>query len=320
LEQLLFQKLGFQYRYNKPSFFIYGILIVFIAGSMAIFPVFRSATNLSFLLNQAVILGIVSLGQTIPILLGGLDMSVGSVMSLSTTIAAVLMGGPGWTIPLVLVLILAVGASVGLINGLGVAKLKMVPIIVTLSTMIVVSGLALIILPQPGGTLPEGIHRYFLFEVSIFQGPVFYYAGLIVILYFFLRHTVAGRHIYAAGGDAQRASLTGVRVQHSIVTGYVLSGLLSSIAGVFLALRIDSGAPTVGDPFLLDSITAVLLGGTTFVGGRGGVIGTVGGTLVLAALANILVTAAVPTYWQYIVRAGVLFVAVVAYTTKRRNA
>ena len=97
-----------------------------------------------------------------------------------------------------------------------------------------------------------------------------------------------------------------------------LSGFLASVAGLFLALRIDSGAPTVGDPFLLDSITAVLLGGTTFVGGRGGLVGTVGGTLVLTVLANFLVTANVHTYWQYIVRAGVLFIAVVAYTMKRR--
>ena len=129
----------------------------------------------------------------------------------------------------------------------------------------------------------------------------------------------SGRHIYATGGDQQRASLAGVRVHRSIITGYALSGFLSAVAGLFLALRIDSGAPTVGDPFLLDSITAVLLGGTTFVGGRGGLVGTVGGTLVLTVLANLLVTANVHTYWQYIVRAGVLFIAVVAYTMKRRS-
>ena len=314
----MFTTIQFLFKHNKPLFIIYGILILFIVGSTVIFPVFRSVTNLSFLMNQAVVLGIVSLGQTIPILMSGLDMSVGSVMSLSTTIAAVLLGGPAWTWPLVLILILAAGTSVGLINGLGVAKLNMVPIIVTLSTMIIVSGLAMFVLPQPGGYIPENIYKYFLFEVGVFQGPVFYYIGIILVLYFFLHHTVRGRHIYATGGDMERASLTGVRVDHAILTGYALSGLLSSIAGIFLALRISSGAPTVGNPFLLDSITAVLLGGTTFVGGRGGIIGTVGGTLVLTVLANVLVMAEVHTYWQYIVRAGVLFVAVVAYTMKRR--
>jgi ribose transport system permease protein len=316
----MFTTIKFSFRHNKPIFIIYGILVLFIVGSTAIFPVFRSATNLSFLMNQAVVLGIVSLGQTIPILMSGLDMSVGSVVSLSTTIAAVLMGGPGWTWPLVLILILAAGTAVGLINGLGVAKLNMVPIIVTLSTMIIVSGLAMFILPQPGGYIPEDIYKYFLFEVGVFQGPVFYYIIIICALYFFLHHTVRGRHIYATGGDKERASLTGVRVDNAIITGYALSGLLSSVAGIFLSLRISSGAPTVGNPFLLDSITAVLLGGTTFVGGRGGIIGTVGGTLVLTVLANVLVMAEVHTYWQYIVRAGVLFVAVGAYTMKRRFA
>ena len=316
--QAALARAGFYYRYNRPTYIIYGILILFIAASAGIFPAFRSTANLSFLMNQAVILGIVSLGQTIPILLGGLDMSVGSVMSLSTTIAAVLMNGPGWTVPLVLLLILAAGTAIGLINGLAVAKLGMVPIIATLSTMIVVSGVAMVFLPQPGGSLPDSIHKYFLFDVGIIQGPVFYYVAIMVILYFFLQHTVAGRHIYATGGDQQRASLAGVQVHRSIITGYALSGFLSSVAGLFLALRIDSGAPTVGDPFLLDSITAVLLGGTTFVGGRGGLVGTVGGTLVLTVLANFLVTANVHTYWQYIVRAGVLFIAVVAYTMKRK--
>lgn len=312
------ERLEFAYRKNKSVVIIYGILVLFVAGSMIVFPVFRSQSNLSFLLNQAVILGIVSLGQTIPILLQGLDMSVGSVMSFSTTVAAVLMGGPGWTYPLVLVLIMAVGTAVGFVNGLGVARLGMVPIIVTLSTMIVISGVAMFVLPQPGGSLPEIIYKYFLFEIGIIQGPVFYYAAIIGVLYFFLHHTIGGRHIYATGGDKGRASLSGVRVDQAIITGYSISGFLSAVAGIFLALRINSGAPTVGSPFLLDSITAVLLGGTTFVGGRGGIVGTVGGTMVLTVLGNVLVLAEVHTYYQYIVRAVVLFIAVVAYTMKRR--
>lgn len=127
---------------NKPLFIIYGILIIMVIAGLLVFPVFRSRINLSFLMNQAVILGIVSLGQTIPILLSGLDMSVGSVMSLSTTLAVVLLRGPVWTFPLAFIAIMAAGAAVGYVNGLGVAKLNMVPIIVTLSTMIVISGVA----------------------------------------------------------------------------------------------------------------------------------------------------------------------------------
>jgi ribose transport system permease protein len=307
-----------QFMNNKPLFIVYGILILMVISSLLVFPVFRSRINISFLMNQAVILGIVSLGQTIPILLSGLDMSVGSVMSLSTTIAVTLMHGPSWTIPLAFLAIMAAGVAVGYINGLGVAKLNMVPIIVTLSTMIVISGVALFVLPKPGGFLPESVLNFFLFEVGIFQGPVFYYVAIIVIMYFYLHHTVSGRHIYATGGDKERASLTGVRVDRAIITGYIISGFLASVAGIFLALRINSGAPRVGEPFLLDSITAVLLGGTTFAGGRGGIIGTVGGTLVMTVLANVLVIAEIHTYYQYIARAVVLFVAVVAYTMKRR--
>jgi len=307
-----------QFVSNKPLFIIYGILVLMIIGSLVVFPDFRSRTNISFLLNQTVILGIVSLGQTVPILLGGLDMSVGSVMSLATTLCVVLMKGPGWTMPLAIIAVMASGIAVGLINGLGVAKLGMVPIIVTLSTMIIVSGIALFVLPQPGGQLPENVLNFFLFNLGIIQGPVFYYFVLIAIMYFFLHHTVTGRHIYATGGDKERAGLTGVHVDMAIITGYVISGFLASVAGLFLALRINSGAPKVGDPFLLDSITAVLLGGTTFVGGRGGIIGTVSGTLVLTVLANALVMAEIHTYYQYIARAVVLFVAVVAYTMKRR--
>jgi ribose/xylose/arabinose/galactoside ABC-type transport system permease subunit len=308
-----------QFMSNKPLFIIYGILVVMVIAGLLVFPVFRSRTNISFLMNQAVILGIVSLGQTLPILLSGLDMSVGSVMSLSTTLAVVLLRGPVWTYPLAFIAIMAAGSAVGYINGLGVAKLNMVPIIVTLSTMIVISGVALFVLPQPGGFLPEKVLNFFLFEIGVFQGPVFYYVAIIIIMYYYLHHTVSGRHIYATGGDKERASLTGVQVDRSIITGYILSGFLASVAGIFLTLRINSGAPRVGEPFLLDCITAVLLGGTTFVGGRGGIIGTVGGTLVMTVLANILVIAEVHTYYQYIARAVVLFVAVVAYTMKRRH-
>ena len=307
-----------QFMSNKPLFIIYGFLVIMFISGLLVFPVFRSRINISFLMNQAIILGIVSLGQTIPILLSGLDMSVGSVMSLSTTLAVVLLRGPVWTFPLAFIAIMAAGAAVGYINGLGVARLNMEPIIVTLSTMIVISGAALFVLPVPGGFLPENVLNFFLFEVGVFQGPVFFYVAIIIIMYYYLHHTVSGRHIYAAGGDKERASLTGVRVDRAIVTGYVISGLLASVAGIFLSLRINSGAPRVGEPFLLDCITAVLLGGTTFAGGRGGIIGTVGGTLVITVLANILVIAEVHTYYQYIARAVVLFVAVVAYTMKRR--
>jgi ribose transport system permease protein len=209
-------------------------------------------------------------------------------------------------------LVLGSAILVGLINGLLISKLDLEPLIATLATGSIVSGITLSIMPQPGGYVPRSVNQIWLHEVGGFVPLTFIYflvaAGL---CYWFLRYTPLGRKIYALGGDKEKAKIAGINVDKIQVTVYVGSALLAALSGLALAARIRSGDPLAGGSFTLASVAAVLIGGTTFKGGIGGVVRTVAGVLILTLLGIILNFSGVSPFYQNILSGAVVIIAVV---------
>lgn len=255
---------------------------------------FPDQYDLTTIIDTALPLAWVGLGQTIVVVTRGLDLSVGGVMSLSVALAAPRMHGTGSMILWCLV-ILAVGALAGLFNGMLVAYAKLAPILVTLATLSIFGGIALIALPQPGGHIPETLTNV-LSNPSHPYGLI--YLLLIVGIWFVFRRTTLGTAIFAAGNDEAAATANGINVARATLSAYVLSGLFASMAGLFIAAQTTSGDPQAGTPFTLTSIAAVFLGGATMFGGRGHALGTVCGALVLTLIVSVLFYANVNQFYK----------------------
>jgi ribose transport system permease protein len=245
------------------------------------FENFRTSQNLGNLVVQATPLLIVALGQTLPILTGGLDLSVGVVMSLSTAIL-VTTGSPA----LALLVALACAALVGVVNGVGVTRFRVHPIIMTLSTGTILQGIVLLVLPSPGGSVWTPIVAAANDSVMGVPIALLWVALAGWIAWTLLHRTRFGLHLYSIGGGADNAALAGVAVARTTILGYVICALFAAIAGIFLAGRISSGDPWVGASYGLDSVAAVALGGTQLSGGIGGPLGTVFGALLLSIVGN----------------------------------
>ncbi|KVQ18873.1 ABC transporter permease [Burkholderia cepacia] len=264
-------------------------------------PIFLAGANIRNLAAQAVPLLLSAVGQTLVILSGGLDLSVGSLMSLTTTMAV--LDQPLWVVTL---LIFTVAIAIGVANGVGVAYLNVHPIIATLSTMTILQGAALLIRPAPGGIVPARI-------LSAVNGNLAASAWILVTILIFslLIHRFRfGLHLFAIGGSATNALMNGVPVRRNVVLTYVLCSLLAACGGIFLAGRINAGDATVGSGFGLDSITAVAVGGTALTGGIGSLGGTVIGTALVTVIGNAMNLLNVSAFLQIVVK-GLLLLAVV---------
>lgn len=293
------------------------VLLIFVLGSM-FSPYFRSSENLSNIFAQAVPLGMVALGQTLALLTAGVDLSVGGVMSLATALAAVIIGSSGISLVAGLAAVLLMSAMFGFVNGWARTKLRLPPFIATLCTMMIAQGLALAVLPQPGGYIPTETVGFLNFESGAFRIQVVYLLLAIVIIYVFLHHRPLGRHFYAVGGSPEAARASGLRVTAIIISSQVACSVLAGIGGLMLATRIQSGGPNMGNPFLLDSIVATLIGGTTFAGGKGGILGTIAGVLILAAISNAINMYSINPFFSYIIKGTLFVAAILAYSYQRR--
>jgi len=272
---------------------------------------FYSATNLSNLAGQLAPLFLVSLGQTFVLLGAGFDLSVGAVISLSSAILTLDLAGPV-KIPLAL----AAAATVGLVNGWGCVYLRVHPIIMTLATSSIVQGVALLLLPTPGGVAPPIL-------VCMASGT---FLGLPVGLYWIVaacaaaiwavHATTYGIRLYATGQNPLAAWMSGVQAPRIRVSTYVISALMAALAGAYLTGRLASGDPNVGSALGLDSVLGAALGGTLLSGGVGGPIGTIAGVLIIGVLNNGLNLAGVSPYYQFIVKGSMLVLAVSLFRRK----
>ncbi|MBB3001199.1 MULTISPECIES: ABC transporter permease [Paraburkholderia] len=257
------------------------LLLVAVVALGASFSSFRTPQNLANLIVQATPLLVVALGQTLPILTGGLDLSVGVVMSLSTCILAT-TGSPA----LAIALTVASAALVGVVNGIGVTRFRVHPIIMTLSTGTILQGIVLLVQPSPGGSIWAPISAAVGNSVMGVPVAVLWVALAAWIAWSLLHRSRFGLHLYSVGGGADNAALAGVGVARTTIAAYVLCALFAAVAGIFLAGRISSGDPWVGASYGLDSVAAVALGGTQLSGGVGGPLGTIFGALLLGIVGN----------------------------------
>ncbi|WP_414704948.1 ABC transporter permease [Pseudomonas sp.] len=278
---------------------------------------FLTASNLSNVLRQVSIIAIIAVGMTCAILTGGIDLSVGPVMALSGTLTAGLMVA-GFPMELAMLAGLAVGALFGAGNGVFVAYARMPPIIVTLATMGIARGLALL---YTGGYPISGLPQEFAFlgrgEVLGLQVPILVMAVMYVLAYILLHKTPLGRYIYAIGGNEEAARLSGVRVSRYKLLVYTLSGLTAAVAGIVLSSRLMSGQPNAGVGFELDAIAAVVLGGTAIAGGRGAIVGTLVGAMMLGVLNNGLNLMGISPYIQNIIKGAIILLAI--YISRSRD-
>lgn len=269
-----------------------------------------SPFSINNLLNDTAALAIASAGLSFVILTGGFDMSVGGVVVLSNVLIAQ-RGGNGFSASILsLIIVILVGAVVGVVNGLLITRLNIQPIAATLATMIMVEGIALVIMPQPGGTVPMTISL----GLTKLLGGFLPVSGLVLVLFvvawFVVKRTPFGTWLYAIGADERAAKQAGVPVRTAKFAAYVVAGGIYAVGGYFLSAQITSGNPTGGNTMLLLAFAAVAIGGTSFTGGRGGLLGSVIGAAILTVLQKMLFAIGVSSYFTNIFQGAILVVAV----------
>jgi ribose transport system permease protein len=275
--------------------------------------------NLSNVARQVSINAIIATGMTIVILTGGIDLSVGAVMTLSMTFSAgaLLAGLP---MPIAVLIGLGTGAAFGALNGTLIGYARLPAIIVTLATMEIPRGIALLYTggyPQSG--LPQSFAIFGRGEVLGLQIPILImlvvFAGAFVLLKYF----PAGRYFYGLGGNEEAVRLSGVRVERYKLLAYTLSGITAAISGLVLSSRLMSGQPNAGIGFELDAIAAVVLGGTAITGGRGSIVGTLIGAMTLGVLNNGLNLMSVSPYTQKVLKGVIILLAIYAGSFRRNR-
>jgi ribose/xylose/arabinose/galactoside ABC-type transport system permease subunit len=293
------------------------ILLIIVASILS--PSFLSSTNIFNVLRQASALGIISVGMTYVILSGngGVDLSVGAMVSLTTCLAAgIMMGQTSNIVPALIVVILA-GTAVGLFNGLLITRFATDPFITTLGTMTVVQGIAMYYTKgSPFGGVPAEFRFIAEGYVGFVPVPVIIFLFIFLIGLWVMRKTIFGRYIYAIGGNQEVARLSGIKVNKYKIAVYVISSLLATIAGLILVARVSLGDPRLGYGYELDAIAAVIIGGTSFAGGIGGMGGTIIGVLIIAIMNNLLNLMDVSPFLHGVVK-GLIILAAIIMQRKR---
>jgi ribose transport system permease protein len=299
-------------------------LILLLAVFSLMSPPFRHIDNLMLILLQASFIGIVAAGQTLVVLTGGIDLSVGSMVGLTGVVAALLMKqgiGPIGPLPsyVAIIVALALGIGIGLLHGQLIAKRKMPAFIVTLASLSVLRGIALVITNASSiNALPDDFKWISDANWGILPMPSLIMLSTFLILAYALRNTKFGRYTYAIGGNEASARLSGVPVDRYKIYVYVLNGFLAAVAGIVLIARLDSGAYTYGEGYELSSVAAVIIGGTSLRGGVGGVWGSLIGVLVMAIVSNGMVMLDISPLWYDIVSGSIILLAVLIDVERRR--
>lgn len=297
------------------------VLVALLIMFSVLTPSFLTANNLSILAKHVAISALLAVGMTFVVLAGGIDLSVGSVAGLSGMVAGGLLtigfyGHPSGAAVAVLVALL-VSCLVGLLNGMMVTRFGVAPFIATLGTLYIARGAALLL--SHGATFPNlagnagqntgfiSIGQSFLFGVPT---PVWMMAAIAAIAAVVARRTPFGRHVYAVGGNERAARLSGIRVEQVRILTYVFSSICAGLVGLVIASQLESAHPATGESFELNAIAAVVLGGTSLMGGRGSIGGSLIGAFVIGVLADGLVMMGVSEFWQIVIKGVVIVLAV----------
>jgi ribose transport system permease protein len=308
------------------------VVIIILAGltTPAAFDgsnIFFQIGNLTDILRQVSLIGILALGMTFVILTAGIDLSVGSLLALSTTVTAMVLTRSNSTMSYPVQIAIAIGSGIGLctlfgvLNGALISSLRVQPFIVTLASMIGVRGFGKWISKNENIDLGFGIDTASRFAAFFRLKPVVVgaYAGIALVFVFLLGKTVFGRHVRAIGDNEKAALYAGLPIRSTKIWVYGLSGLLAGLAGVLYAAENHQGNPNSGVAYELDAIAAVVIGGTRLSGGRGSIIGTVLGTLIIGVLTNMLRLRNVDSNAEMMIKAVIIVLAVALQRDRRQN-
>ena len=299
------------------------LIVLFVFFSLAS-PYFLTGDNVDGILLATAVNGILALGVTFVIVTAGIDLSIGTVMTLSAVMTAVFI--TFWHMPIVLGVIagLATGALCGFVNGFLIARLKIPPFIATLGMLNIAKGLSLVI---------SGVKPIYFLDAPEFNNiamgsiiPGLHVPNAVVIMFgaaivaaVILNKTVLGRYTFALGSNEEATRLSGVNVNRWKIAVYTLTGIFSGLAGVVIASRVNSAQPALGQGYELDAIAAAVIGGTSLSGGEGTILGTVIGALIISTLSNGLRIMSVPQEWQTVVTGAIIILAVYLDIVRRRR-
>lgn len=292
---------------------IWGLLLLLLLAASLLSDRFLTPRNLNNIVLQSSALALVAIGQTFVLLIAGIDISVGSTISVVVTLMALVVSATPLGIASGVLAALAAGAGIGLVNGLLITRLHISPFMVTLAMLSIGQGLAYTLARTPPAVLPREFSPLFLGQIGPLPIPILLVLGMSALAALVLRSTRFGRHVYAVGSNEHATRLSGMATDRVKIAVYGISGLMAGLAGAFIAARSRSGDPLIGANFAFDSITAVVLGGTSLFGGRGSVWGTLAGVLIIAVLSNMLNLLGIASDYQYVLKGLLLITAVMLY-------
>lgn len=299
----------------------YGAVVILIALGAVVSNGFASFDHLLLILNLAAFLGLVSIGQTVVILSGGIDLSVSAVVTITGVVSATLMAGANDHLLSGILISCAIGAAIGLLNGVGVAYLKINPMVMTLGSTTIVQGLALL---YTNGA-PKGSAAPLLSAIASerFAGVVplvlIIWAAFAVVIVLLLHRTVWGRWVYALGNSPKAAFYSGVNVRWTLISLYVISGLCAAAAGILLTGYTRTSYLNIGDPYQINSIAAVVVGGASILGGSGSYVGTIAGCIIMVLIQSILPILSVPEAGRRIISGCLILFLLLLYGRERRR-
>ena len=308
---------------NNISVVLIYVIILIIAGIAAAFSeVFRSPNNITNILRQSIALGLFAIGQSVVILTGGMDVSISQIARIVSLVVATLFAfydsDPAMIFPLI-ALGIAIGVVLGGLNGILITRTHAVPFIITLGMASILRGVNLAISTTPIRGVPPPFLQIYNAKIGMMPINVLAMGGIWILAWLLMTRTRIGRSIYAVGGSERIARLSAIRINRSIIMAYVISGFCASLAGLMLLSRMGVGDPSTAEGMDFLSVAAVALGGISLYGGKGSVVGTLGGVLLLTMLSNVFVLLQIDIYFQQLVLGVIMLIAVAAYKATRKR-
>lgn len=312
-------KRGPRFETIAPALILAGAIAIYIGLVVAFGQTrFLSAENLVGVLSRSIALAITAIGQTFVILVASIDLSVAALISACAVLASVVMNGdPAMMVPAIIAA-LALGAVVGLVNGLVITRLEVNPLIATLGMAFIIQGCLSAFVSNFAGSVPREFQFFAYGNIGIVPFSLIFTAGLALLSWFALRFTRFGSNIYSVGGNKDAARFAGIKTSRVIIGAHVVCSLCAAIAGLYLASRLRSGAPWIGREGMydLESIAVVVIGGTLLAGGRGGIWGTIAGVLIFSLIDSLFNIVGVDAFAKQVLR-GVIIIAAVGFYAVR---